>query len=136
MQHYTEQLNLIVEFEREQRFDLESKNELLLVQMNKIKIELMNTESRIAQQQETIRQQSESLSAKDELINQQKTKISALEESMKGLKSNFDETFRLYHEGKVHFENMEDEKDKYLEKLTVAKQELAHAHETVSGIII
>lgn len=127
-------MNLIVEFEREQRFDLESKNEMLVLQMNKIKIDSMNTENRVTQQQETIRQQSENLRNKDELINQQKSKITALEESMKGLKSNFDDTYRMYNEGKVLLDNMEEERDKYLQKLTVTKQELAHASESVSDI--
>ncbi len=118
-----------MEYEREQRFDFESKNEEIVIQMNKLKLELMQSEDRVSQLQEVLK-------GKEDQITIQRNKVDALEESMQGLRSNFDDIFRKYNEGKVLLENMEDEKDKYLEKLTIAKQELAEASANVSGITI
>lgn len=123
-----------MEFEREQRFDWEQKNEQLVVQMNNTKISLMGLEDKVKQQQETIRQQLESLQGKDELLEQNARKIATLEEGMKGLKTNFDDTYRMYHEGKAHLETVENEKEQYIQKLSASKQELGQARETISDI--
>lgn len=125
---------MIVEFEREQRFDWEQKNEMLILQMNNTKISLMNAEDKVKQQQETIRQQLESLQAKDDLLEQHSRKVTTLEEGMKGLKSNFDDTYRQFHEGKAQLDTAENEKELYLQKLSTSKQELAQARETISDI--
>eukprot|EP00026_Physarum_polycephalum_P002934 Phypoly_transcript_02943.p1 GENE.Phypoly_transcript_02943~~Phypoly_transcript_02943.p1 ORF type:complete len:806 (+),score=214.03 Phypoly_transcript_02943:160-2577(+) len=127
-----DRLNLIVEFEREQRFDWEQKNDMLILQMNATKISLMGMEDKVKQQQETIRQQLESLQAKDELLEQHARKIATLEEGMKGLKSNFDDMYRQYTESRAQLETIEGEKEQYLQKLSASKQGLAQARESIS----
>ena len=131
-----DRLNLIIEFEREQRFDWEQKNDMLILQMNNTKITLMGTEDKVKQQQETIRQQLESLQGKDDLIEQHTRKIGTLEEGLKGLKTTFDDTYRQYHEGKVRLEMVENEREQYLQKLSTSKQEIAQARETISDILL